>query len=346
MSYNFNKTAAALVTIFLSVSLLSSCSSTNSQKTIIYLQDNTENKKINGNFSLFASGDKAVSEEIITDARTASKASKKFSKTEWNPDCDNGEGCDEIKGKPLYEVSVDEYFDTGEGFEVELPLSDSGKVELRVTDGKYSIKWELPISKSKDLPNYISVVVDDFTINVNQHLNGKVTFTPVKISSFSPENSWYFEEQYDYVSEYRAERDNSWLQFSVMYEKYADAVEKANTDTCKVFGKNCNGNSSYSAIGRVYRKAYEDVLTPMLNNLITNSEDTKVAVALLRLEKAAKLEADCYFRTYSAAESNDSDAYSATSECFSNVKQQISDLEIYLKENSQSLKFPIIYGGY
>ena len=131
MSYNFNKTAAALVTIFLSVSLLSSCSSTNSQKTIIYLQDNTENKKINGNFSLFASGDKAVSEEIITDARTASKASKKFSKTEWNPDCDNGEGCDEIKGKPLYEVSVDEYFDTFSGtscFSVVITLPNGSTV--------------------------------------------------------------------------------------------------------------------------------------------------------------------------------------------------------------------------
>ena len=346
MSYNLRKIAAVFLALFLSLSLLSSCSSNNSQVAIVYLQDNTESRSINGNFSLFASDDQAVSDKIISDVSKAGKASKKYSNNEWNPDCDNGEGCFEINGKPLYEISVDDYFDTEEGFEVELPINEKGKVELRVTDGKYSVKWELPTSKSKELPIYMSLSIDDFTIGLNEHLNGKVTFTPVKIASFSPKNSWYFEDHYDNVSDYRAERDNSWLQFSIMYEKYVDASEEAETNVCKVFGKNCDGKVSYSSIGAIYRQAYEDVLTPMLNDLITNSDDSKVAVALLRLEKAAKLESDCYFRVYSAAEQNDSDAYSATSECFSNVRQLISDLEIYLKENSQSLRLPIIYGGY
>ena len=62
-----------------------------------------------------------------------------------------------------------------------------------------------------------------------------------------------------------------------------------------------------------------------------------IAVALLKLEKLAELHADCYFRTYNAANDRNENAYSATSECFSDVKQQESDLEIYLKEFSQEL---------
>jgi hypothetical protein len=346
MSLNLKKIVAVFFALTISSSLLSSCSSVNSQKAIIFLQDNTENRSIEGNMIINAAGDKPVSEKMIIDAAKASKSSKKFSKTEWNPDCNNGEGCSELNGKPLSEVSVDDYFEKSEGFEVDLPVNDSGKVELHVTDGKFAVKWALSKPKSKDLPVYISLVVDDVTIGVTELLNGKASGKVVKISSLTPKNSWYFEEEYDYVSDYRAERDNKWLLFSIMYKKYVNAVDEANTDTCKVFGKNCDGNASYSEIGKVYRKAYDDVLTPMLSEIITNSEDRKVSVALLKLKKAAELQADCYFRTYSAAEGRNDTAYSATSECFSDVKQQISDIEIYLEENSQSIRFPMIYGGY
>ena len=346
MEMKFKKISAAFGVLVLSASLLSACSATSSQKAIIYIQDNTENRSIDGNLVINAAGNKPVDEKIISDAISVSKKNNKSSKTQWNSECDSGKGCSEFRGKPLYEASVNDYYDAGEGFEVALPLSDSGKVSLSIVDGSNTTIWELSAPEDKELPIYVFVAVDDFTIGVSQHLNGKVTFTNSLITSFEPGHTSYFEEEYKSVSKFRSERDNKWLLFSIMYRNYIDASDKASVDTCKVFGKDCNGKTSYANIGKAYRKAYDEILLPMLGSLITDSEDSKVSVALLKLEKAAKLEADCYFRTYTAANDKNDTAYSATSECFSGVKQQISDIEIYLKENSQSLQFPMLYGGY
>ena len=333
-----------LITILI-FSGLTACSGQKSQKAIIYIDDaTTQGRPIKGNLSILGSSKDPVKYEIIEKASKAQSDSKKTDKMKYDESCDNGNGCFYVDGKPLSEVDVTSYYEPTEGFEISLPVNGNNQATFKVTDGKNSGEWLINIADSED-PIFLNVLVTDFWISVTELKGGKVTYTPVNVTKQTPENTWYFKELFTDELAYYFERENPWVQFRLMYQKYSIASNKANEDTCKIFGKNCNGNASYSAIAKSYRKAYDDVLTPMLNELSTNNDDKNVSVALLKLEKLAKLHADCYFRTYSAADSSNQNAYNATSECFSDVRQQESDLEIYLKEFSQQLT-SFMRGGY
>lgn len=317
--------------------LLTSCAGVKTQKAILYLDDSTtKGRPISGNLKFYGSDKKPVAQELIEKAIKATSVSKKSEKTEWNENCNDGEGCVYLKNKPLSEIEVADFFEKDEGLPIELPVNAAGKAVLRIEDGAYSAEWRFTIA-SEAQPIYANLLITDFWVSLTELKDGKVTYTPVGVSALTPANSWYFEELYKEELPYYFERGNPWAQFRLMYTKYTTATSKADEETCKVFGKDCKGRASYSKIAKAYKAAYEDILTPMLNELSTSNEDNKVSVALLKLEKMAKLHVNCYFRTYSSADDQNEDAYSATSQCFSDVRQQESDLEIYLKENSQEL---------
>ena len=331
------KIVAILLVFLTSTSLLTGCSSTKTQKATIFIDDaTTSGRPINGNLTLKGAESDPIEYALIEKAAKADDDSKKSEKTEWNDECDNGQGCVYLKGKPLSEIEVTDYFESTEGFTTELPINENGKAVLKVADGKFAAEWRF-LAKTNEEPIYINLLITDFWVSATELKDGKVTYTPVSPSAITPEHSWYFEELFkDDLSNY-FERENPWAQFRLMYQKYSIAKNQANDDTCKIFGKDCDGRASYSKIADAYRNAYDDILTPMLGELSTNNDDKNVAVALLKLEKMAKLLADCYFRSYSAADDRNDNAYSATTECFSDVKQQQSDLEIFLKEHAQDL---------
>jgi hypothetical protein len=316
---------------------LTACSSQKTQKAIIFIDDaTTEGRSLKGNLSIFGSSKDPIKYEIIEKATKAQSESKKTDKMNYNETCDNGNGCFYVDGKPLSEVEVTNYYEVEEGFETSLPVNENNQASLKVSDGKNSGEWLIPTSSSEQ-PIYLTILVTDFWVSVTELKNGKVTHTSVSVSKQSPENTWYFKELFKDDLSFYFERENPWVQFRLMYQKFSIAKSKANDETCKVFGKTCKGSASYTSIANAYRKAYDGTLTPMLNEFSTNNDNKDIAVALLKLEKLAELHADCYFRTYNAANDRNDNAYSATSECFSDVKQQESDLEIYLKEFSQEL---------
>jgi hypothetical protein len=323
--------------LILIISGLTGCSGQKKQQAFIYIEDaSTQGRPLKGNLSIFGASNDPIKYDLIEKASKADSESKKTDKMQWNESCDSGNGCFYADGRPLSEVEVSKYYEPLEGFKVSLPVDGNNKVSLKVTDGKNSGEWSIP-SLNNDQPIYLTILVTDFWVSVTELKNGKVTYTPVSVSKQSPENTLYFKELFKDDLSYYFERDNPWVQFRLMYQKYSIAESQASDDTCKVFGKSCNGSASYSSIARVYRKAYDGILTPMLSELLTNNDDKNISIALLKLEKLAQLYANCYFRSYSTADERNENAYSAVAECFSNVKQQESDLEIYLKEFSQQL---------
>lgn len=308
------------------------CSTVKTQRAIVFVDDgSTENRPIKGNLTIYGSKKEPIVDEIIEKAAQADDKSKKSEKLEWNEECNSGEGCFYVGGKELEQVDVVDFYESTEGFEIELPINENGKAILRIQDGNNSAEWRLTPSTS-EAPIYLNLLITDFFVSLTELEDGKLTYTSVSPNKFEPEHQWYFTELYPEDARNYFERDNPWMLFRLMNQKYSIAKDKANEDTCEIFGKDCNGRASYTKIAKSFRAAYDDILIPLLSELSTSSQNKDVSVALLKLEKMAKLLADCYFRSYSAADDSDSSAYSATSECFSDVRQQESDLEIYLKE--------------
>lgn len=333
------------VILTLIVPVLTSCSSQKTQKAIIFIEDaTTEGRPLEENLSIFGSSKESVKFEIIEAASKAQSDSKKTEKLNYVDDCDNGNGCFYLDGRPLSENEVMNYYDEREGFEISLPVDENNKAVLKVSDGENSGEWLVESSNSEQ-PIYLTMLVTDFWVSVTELEDGKVTYSSIAVSKQTPENTWYFKELFKEELPYYFERDNPWVQFRLMFQKYSIAESTARDDVCKVFGDDCEGNAPYSSIAQVYRKALDNVITPMLSELSTNSDDKNVSVALLKLEKIAKLLSDCYYQVYTAADSRDDTSYQATNKCFSEVDQQQSDVEIYLKEYSQQLT-GFMRGGY
>lgn len=272
---------------------------------------------------------------------------KRVSSFEWKDVCEDGKSCFEFKGVEFRKVKATDYFSTNENLELELPVDEQNSALLTMLDGERSATWKFKPSEDGK-PLYINVFVTDYFVSVTQLVDGYLSFTSIQPSSQGPEQSWEFQEMFKkyYVNYFQ--RDNDWITFRHSYKIYSEAMSKANIRTCKVFGKDCNGRASYSSIASAYRNAYDKIVNPMLSNLGTNSDNKDVSVALLQLEKMAKLHANCYFRTYSSAEDRNSASYNATSECFSEVTQQESDLKISLKQANYDLEsfMEVGYGGY
>ena len=335
--------------VFLS-SLLASCSSQKFQAVTLYIDDKSSNNyPITGNLSIFQENDSVVPSEKIQVAAKATEDGQesRSGKFEYVDSCDGDKDCFKYKGVVLSKVDTKEFFSQSEAIEVSLPIDEKGFAVLKMADGSRSATWKFKSNENGN-PIFLNVFVTDFFVSVTELENGFVTYTPAAPSSQEPIRTSEFESVFENHYSNYFERDNKWIQFKNMYEIYSKAVDKANKATCKVFGKNCDGRASYSSIGRAYRNAYEDILQPMLSSLVTSSDDKNVTLALLKLEKMATLLANCYFRTYSAAEDRNSSSYNATTECFSDVRQQESDLKISLKEFEYDLEnfVEVGYGGY
>ena len=334
----------AIVTI--TAAILTGCSGTKSQKAFIFFDDaTTAGHPVKGNLSIFGVEKEPIDYAILKKAAKADDDSKKSDKLDYNEECDGGEGCFYVDGKPQTETLVLDYYEPEEGFAIQLPLNDQGKAVMKISDGKNSAEWRFtPASAEETI--YINILVSDFWVSVTELEDGKITYTSVAVKDSQPEQTDDFLELYKEESAFYFERDNPWVVFRLNYQNYSIAKSDANDATCEVFGSGCNGTASYSSIANAYRDAYDDIMTPMLDDLTTFSKNNDVSIALLKLEKMANLLVNCYFRTYSAADDRNDDAYSATSECFSDVDQQKSDLEIYLKGFSQELTTFMIAGYY
>ena len=330
--------------------LLASCSSIKTQKAILFIDDkSSSNYSLKDNLIIRTGENSDVAKEFILSAAKANQVGydKRVSSFDWKETCEDGESCFEFKGVELEKVEVKDYFSQEENLEVELLVDEQNYAVLTMLDGDRVATWKFKTLKDEN-PLYINIFVTDYFVSVTQLVDGYMSFTPIKPSSQSPEQSWEFEDIFKkyYVNYFQ--RDNDWITFKHSYKTYSDAMSKADNRTCKVFGKDCDGRASYSAIASAYRSAYDKVVSPMLSNLRIGSDNKEVSVALLQLEKMAKLHANCYFRTYSSAEDRNSASYNATSECFSEVTQQESDLKISLKQANYDLESftEVGYGGY
>lgn len=338
-----------VLTIFLASSL-SSCSSPRTQAVIIYINDSSsETYPVEGNLRIQANGDKEIPSESIAAAIKANKLEneKRSGNYEWREECEDGDECFVFKGVELSKLESEKYFQTGEQLIAEIPVNESNKAVLTILDGERSAEWNFNVSDDGS-PIILNLFITEYFVSVTQLDDGFMTFTPAKPVSQNPERTWEFEKLFEKYYENYLQRDNDWITFKLSYRTYSAAMDKASERTCKVFGKNCDGRASYSSIASAYRSAYDKIVTPMLSELSTSSDNPDVTIALLQLEKMAKLNADCYFRTYSAAEDRNTNSYNATSECFSDVRQQESDLKIALKKSNFDLEnfMEVGYGGY
>lgn len=335
-----------LAIVSITAGILTGCSGAKSQKAFIFLDDaTTAGHPLKGNLSIFGADKEPIAYEILKKAAEADDASKKSDKLEYNEECDGGAGCFYVDGEPWTETLVTDYYEPEEGFAIQLPINDQGKAVMRISDGKNSAEWRFTPGSAEETI-YINILVSDFWVSVTELEDGKTTYTSVEFKDSQTEQTDAFLELYPEESAYYFERENPWVPFRLMFTNYSRASSEAYDATCEVFGSDCDGTASYSSIARVNREAHDDIIIPMRDNLITFSENKDVSIALLKLEKMANLLASCYFRTYSAADDRNEDAYRATSECFSDVQQQKSDLEIYLKEFSQELTTFMIAGYY
>lgn len=326
--------------------ILTGCAGTKSQEAFIFLRDaTTAGYPLKGNLSIFGAEKDPIAQEILERAAKAEEESKKSEKLDYDYECDGGEGCFYVDGKRWTETLITDYYEAAEGFATQLPINDQGKAVLRISDGKNSAEW-LFTPDSEEETIYINLLVSDFWVSVTELEDGKTTYTSVEFTNSATEQTDAFRELYEEESEFYFQRENPWVPFRLMFQKYSIATGDAKDATCEVFGSDCDGSASYSSIARAYQDAYDDIMVPMLNSLMTFNENKDVSIALSKLEKLASLHVNCYFRTYSAADDRNDDAYSATSECFSDVQQQKSDLEIYLKEFSQELTSFMIAGYY
>ncbi len=348
---NMKRPVLSLVTInILFLGLITACSSQNTQTAILFIDDrSSETHPLADNLVIQTGENTELAPELVSDAAKAHQAAydKRVSSFEWKEVCEDGENCFEFKGVELKKVKVSDYFSSEENLEVKLPIDQQNRAVLKIRDGERVAEWKFILPKD-ETPLFLNIFVTEYFVSVTQLVDGSMSFTPVEPFSQTPERSWEFEATFKNHFKNYFQRDNEWIVFKHSYRNYSEAMAKANKRTCKVFGKDCDGRASYSSIASAYRAAYEKIVSPMLSNLSTYSDNKDVSVALLQLEKLANLHANCYFRSYSAAEDRDSDGYNATAECFSDVRQQESDLKISLKKINFDLESftEVGYGAY
>lgn len=316
------------------VLLLASCSFLPSagQKAILYINDaSTSGYAVVGNVTIPSNARKPIPSDVVSEKIQAhdAAATSREDKVEYDEACEGGNGCFRFEGKPYRNVSATDYYGEEAGIEVTLPIV-ADKAVLEIVDGNRTISWNFSLPTNSERL-YLNIFFTDIYISVTELEGGKMTFTPSPWSSQSPEPTLAFQEL-ESSSPTHAQRGNKWIDLVYAYESYSKARSEANDETCKVFGTDCQGRSSYPTIARAYKKAYEEIIRPMASSLPTYSDDSEVGVVLLQLEKTANKLGDCYFQTYRAAEDYDSNAYDATSACWSSVDELLSDVKIQAKQ--------------
>ncbi|CAN2217897.1 hypothetical protein MCEJIRE27_01147 [Candidatus Nanopelagicaceae bacterium] len=314
---------------------LTSCSFFNkSVKAHIFIKNaTTDANPISDKFSI---SDGAINaEEIIKLGKSYDKSKKgRDKKTEYIEDCMDIEAiCETYKGIPLGKTDVSELFGTAEMKDLSLPVNSSGNAELTIIDGKSVGTWEFELPKDNKTDLYLHIYLRDDYVAVTQFEQGKITYTPVEISKQKPTMSEAFTTLYvDAKDKLLFQRPYEWIDLKSSYYAYLNMKSDADRETCKVFGKNCSGTSSYSNIASAYKKAYDNIITPFEYKIPLNSESKQVRKAELMLSGAYSKLSSCYWQTYTAANSRNSSSYQAVSTCWSEVDGLEHDLDIYLND--------------
>lgn len=330
-----NRKISTFVISILILGGLTSCSLfSDTAKAHLYIKNKvTDANPISDEFSI---SDGAINaEEIIKLGKAYDKSEKsRNKKTEYLDDCMDIEAvCETYKGVPLGKTDVDKLFTEDERIELSLPINSSGKAELKINDGKSIGTWEFELPKGDERDLYLHIYLRDDYVAVTQFELGKITYTPAEISDQKPLMSEAFTSLYtDATDNFLFQRPYEWIDLKSSYFAYLNMKNDADRETCKVFGKNCSGTSSFSNIAGAYKKVYDKIITPFEYEIPLNSESKQVRKAELMLNGAYSKLSSCYWQTYTAANSRNSSAYQAVSTCWSEVDGLEHDLDIYLND--------------
>jgi hypothetical protein len=252
---------------------------------------------------------------------------------EWLSDCIDADNvCMTFKGTKYKDTKASDFYTPESFIESKLDVNDAGKAILTVTENDRSATWEFEATKESSTPIYLKILVTDYYVAVTQLEDGNLTFTSTVPAQESPEKSSEFKDFINYKTENLFQRPNKWVEFKAAYTEFSKVKSQASDDTCEIFGKNCKGTATWSAIEKKYMQVYEDDISPMAEALPTQSKDSEVRKALLLLSQSADLLANCYFRTQLAANSRDDASYNTVASCWQDVDQKLGELEIYLND--------------
>jgi hypothetical protein len=237
-----------------------------------------------------------------------------------------------FKGVKYLNTKVSDFYSPKSFIKSALDINDNGKAVLKVSEKDRSATWQFDVSNGSNDPIYLKILVTDYYLAITQLKDGYLTYTSTVPTEEIPEKTSEFKGFIDYKVKNIFQRPNKWLEFKAAYTEFSIAKSDASDKTCEIFGKDCKGTASWSAIQKRYMKVYEEDVSKMANNLPTYSEDSEVRKALLMLSQTADLLANCYFRTQLAASSRDDASYNAVTSCWQDVDQKLGEIEIYLND--------------
>jgi len=317
---------------------LTSCSllGGNSQSAMIVIEDATTSlMPITKSLQIFANGSEPLD---LSDIQISTAEEEKISKAnqediEWLSDCEGDDNeCMTFKGVKYLNTKVSDFYSPKSFIKSALDINDNGKAVLKVSEKDRSATWQFDVSNGSNDPIYLKVLVTDYYLAITQLKDGYLTYTSTVPTEEIPEKTSEFKGFIDYKVKNIFQRPNKWLEFKAAYTEFSIAKSDASDKTCEIFGKDCKGTASWSAIQKRYMKVYEEDVSKMANNLPTYSEDSEVRKALLMLSQTADLLANCYFRTQLAASSRDDASYNAVTSCWQDVDQKLGEIEIYLND--------------
>ena len=264
------------------------------------------------------------------------------------PDCDGWiRECGTFGGVKFDQVEALSFYGQDSFIQTELDVNDEGKAVLNIAEGDRSAAWEFETTQDSNEPIYLKILITDYYVGVTQLENGYLTFTSTLITKENPEKSYGF-DKFIGNEKFVFQRPNKWYDLKAAYKEFSDARNTSDTQTCEIFGRGCDGSASWSVIEERYKTVYDEIVSPMLENLrlYTYSSDADVRKSVLMLTQAADLYANCNFRVQIAAQSENNSAYIAVSSCRQEVKQKISDLEIYLSDFDVQLNLVPRFGDF
>ena len=336
---NSLKSKSLAVIFFLLVSVtLTSCSllGGNSQSAMIVIEDGTTPlMPITNELQIFANGSEPLDLRDIENSATAEDEIVEANQDsiEWLPECEGDDNaCITFKGVKYLDTKASDFYSPESFIESKLDINENGKAVLRVSEKDRSATWQFEVNAEVNEPIYLKILITDYYLAITQLKDGYLTYTSTIPTEEIPEKSSDFREFITFKVENIFQRPNKWLEFKSAYTQFSIAKSEAYDKTCEIFGKDCKGTASWTAIEKKYMKVYEEDISKMAANLPTYSKDSEVRKSLLMLSQTADLLANCYFRTQLAASSRDDSSYNAVSSCWQDVDQKLGEIEIYLND--------------
>jgi hypothetical protein len=251
------------------------------------------------------------------------------------PDCDGWiRECGTFAGVKFDQVEALGFYGEDSFIQTELDINKAGKAVLNIAEGDHSAAWEFETTQDSNEPIYLKILITDYFVGVTQLENGYLTFTSTLIKEENPFKSYGFDKIFSTSSAFVFQRPNKWYDLMAAYSEFTDARNASYAKSCEIYPSGCNGNVSWSVLEENYKSIYEEIISPMLDELsfYTYSSDAAVKKSVFMLTQAADLYSSCYFRARLAAQSQDNSAFISVSSCFQDVDQKMSDLDIYMSD--------------